>query len=179
MNALARSRKLVCACLTIVWASLPAQGGVPPTAPEKPGQQLIEHFRKRSRDVDPFGCAMNPTTKAALLVEAPPLPKEEPTGTSLQIALQALSVNGVNPSARTVLIGAHRLRVGENFVFRHNEKDIRLALSEVSLSSMTITDLNTGEKVIHKLNIAPNFQSRQEGSARVPIRPLQGPLTIR
>jgi hypothetical protein len=165
--------------ISILFVSLPAQGEVPAKTPEKPGQQLAERLHKRSRDVDPFGCAMNPTTKAALLVEAPPLPKEQPTGTSLQIALQALNVNGVNPAAKTVLIGAHRLRVGENFVFRHNETDIRLALSEVSLGAMTITDLKTGEKVVHKLNIAPSFQSRQEGSARTPIRPLQGPLTIR
>jgi hypothetical protein len=142
-------------------------------------KRLVEQFRNRTREIDPFGCAMNPATKAAIVVEAPPLPKEEAVRTPLQIALQKLMINGVNPNAKTVLVGARRLKVGEQFVFKHNGTNLRLILNNVTLKGIDITDLDTGEKAFHELAIAPNLQCGEGEAKGSSLKPFQGPLTIR
>lgn len=127
------------------------------------GQQLVEKLRNRNREIDPFGCAMNPAKKAALVIEAPPVPVEEVPAskrTSLELALQTLTVNGVNPGARTVLVGARRYRQGDHLVFQHEEVRLRLRVCDVALEAVTFSDLDTGEKAVHRLEIAPQLQRR-------------------
>lgn len=180
MRFLSSDRKWLWVCLSVLVCFEQAHSDGSSAMNGDAGKKLAEHLRNRNREVDPFGCAMNPTTKKALVVEAPVLAREEPASrTSLEIALQALTINGVNPRARTVLIGARRLKVGDHFVFKHNEIDMRLAISEISLTTLTIADLDTGEKVVHKLDIAPNLQTGRGESTGSPIRLLQGPLTVR
>jgi hypothetical protein len=147
--------------------------------PDPKAASLVEQLHKRNRDIDPFGCAMNPAVKAALVVEAPTLPKEEKVRTPLQTALQALTVNGVNPEARTVLIGARRIKVGEHFVFVHEDTNLRLALTAVALTEITITDLDTGENACREISIAPKFQSMTGAPLQPQLQPLHGPLTVR
>lgn len=165
--------------LLVLAVTCPLQSGEMAIAQDSRTKQLVEQLRKRGREIDPFGCAMNPATKAAIVVEAPPLPKEEAVRTPLQSALEGLTINGVNPRAGTVLVRARRLKVGEQFVFQYNGANLRLALTDVSLEGIGVTDLDTGEKAFHELAIAPNLR-RPEGLAKgAALKPFQGPLTIR
>lgn len=148
-------------------------------APAVDGRGLVEQLRGRGREIDPFGCAMNPSTKMAIVVEAPPAAKEEEVRTSLQIALQSLMIHGVNPAARTILLGPRRLKEGDSFCFQHGDANLRLLISRVSLRGVAFTDLDTGEKALREIEIAPSFRRMSGAGVRLPVQPIQGPLTVR
>lgn len=152
-------------CLGLCWCAMVAgHAEESPLGMDAKSRQLVEKLRNRNRDIDPFGCAMNPAKKAALVIEAPPIPEKEepaPERTSLELALQSLSVNGVNPDAKTVLMGARRYHLGDHLVVQHNETKFRLELSAVSLESITFSDLESGQKAVHQLAIAPQLLSRK------------------
>lgn len=148
---------------------------------ELSARRLVEQLRSQPRTIDPFGYGMNPKDKSSLIVEAPAPAQEEEVQvrSSLREALSKLVIIGVNPARNTVLVGARRLRAGEEFVIVDNAISLRLRLDDVSLKELKITDLDTGEVALHPLGIAPSLRAERPKLPAEQFQPFGGVLTLR
>lgn len=152
-------------CMLLSSTGLAEDDASPDRDDTKPGKDrattLVQRLAQSDRKLDPFGLSMNPSVVASLDIAAPALEVSEPDAalpkSSLEEALEQLTITGVIPHRKMVIIGSRSLREGEQFIIEKDTFLFNLKLSKVALEGITVTDLDSRESAFLPLGIAPSI----------------------
>lgn len=141
-------------------------------------EKVLQQLQTRERKLDPFGLSMNPMIDAKLEVSQPEpeLAVEPQAKTTLEEALAKLEITGVLPN-RAILIGSSKIQVGQKFRLSQDDFVFQLTLTSVKLGYFQVSDLETGEDAIHRLQIAPTLPTAP-GKPLLPVRARPDVVTI-
>ncbi|MDF1656773.1 MAG: hypothetical protein P1U58_04130 [Verrucomicrobiales bacterium] len=131
---------------------------------------IIDHIVSNSRQVDPFGMAMDPTNTVETsrladqydeLEDAPVI-----TNSALKNALQTLPITGIYPERHTIVLGARTFKRGGIFGMKLEEITIRLRFEGIKGDSVYFKDLDTQEVATVEFNTRPaEFEPITQGAA--------------
>ena len=122
--------------------------------------RAMGRIERQTRKIDPFGVAMTleDAKKQKVIVEKRQeqddveLPKAE---NILDEALKKISIRGVRPKEKIVMIGPRPVGVGEILQIKHEGVLFKMRLDDVSVRRLVLTDLVTNEKIQLPLHIFP------------------------
>jgi|GEM_PF-4309436 len=129
-------------------------------------------IERQTRRLDPFGIAMTrdlalkQQARIQLESEKEELQPEDegvvlPNSENLlQGALKKISVSGIMPAKKIIMIGARSVGVGEILAIKHEGVLFRLRLDNITSRRLDLTDLETEEKIKFPLHILPKSFTR-------------------
>lgn len=123
-------------------------------------------IERQTRGKDPFGIAMTEEKARAQNVifqqqgeveDEDELPRPE---NILEEALQKITIRGVRPREKIVMIGARPVGVGKILEIKHEGVLFRMRLDDVSSRRLVLTDLVTKDQIQLPLKILPETFTR-------------------
>ena len=173
---------LFCLISTLCFGDEDSEQGSPiSSAPVEVAEaKMVQTLKTRERSLDPFGLSMNPNVEASLEIVGPELNEIEGLPkTSLQEALERLTITGVIPRRQAVIIGPRTLRAGEKFVIEKDTFVFNLQLAKVELKGITVIDLDSSESAFLPLLIGPSLGKGGPAFSPEQFQPQGSVLTIR
>ncbi|MEM6277920.1 MAG: hypothetical protein AAF733_00475 [Verrucomicrobiota bacterium] len=132
-------------------------------------ESTIDRILSNSRQVDPFGLAMDPTNmmETSRIADQYEDMEDTPviTNSALKNALQTLPITGIYPQQHTIVLGARTFKKGGIFGMKLEELTIRLRFEGVKGGSLYFKDLDTQEIATVEFNSKPaEFEPITSGS---------------
>lgn len=125
--------------------------------------RVMARLSSQVRKFDPFAISM--TADGARIQEAPipvglePVEEVPKSENMVQEALGKLSVTGVMPRSKSIVLGGRLVSSGQVLTIKHEGIPFSLRLDDVLGNSLVFTDLETTETVNYSLSILPRGRS--------------------